>query len=61
MFENPYLFLRWIGILSAIGLIIYRFELLKLIFGLFTSRKNSKADNLQEKLDELLNKRKNNS
>lgn len=57
MFENPYAFIRWIGILSGIALLIYRFELLKVFIDLFTGKKNNN-DEIQNKVDELLNKRR---
>ncbi|MFA7419911.1 MAG: hypothetical protein WCZ90_09515 [Melioribacteraceae bacterium] len=57
MFENPYAFIRWIAILSGIALLIYRFELLKVFMDLFTGKKNGN-DEIQNKVDELLNKRR---
>ena len=56
MFDNPYAFIRWIAILSGIALLIYRFELIRIFMDLFTGKK-SNNDEIQNKVDELLNKR----
>ena len=57
MFDNPYAFIRWIVILSGIALLIYRFELIKILLDLFTGKKSSNEE-IQNKVDELLNKRR---
>lgn len=57
MFDNPYAFIRWISILSAVAFIIYRFQVLQIIFDILTRRKTKQEEDIQKKVDELLKKR----
>jgi len=57
MFDNPYAFLRWIAILSAIALLIYRYELLREVYNIFKKKKSSEEEEIKQKVEELLNKR----
>lgn len=57
MFDNPYAFIRWIVILSAVALLIYRFQVLQIIFDILTRRKTKQEEDIQQKVDNLLNKR----
>ena len=58
MFDNPYAFIRWIAILSGIALIVYRFQLLHELLNVFRKQKDRQAEDIQNKVDELLNKKR---
>jgi hypothetical protein len=57
MFDNPYLIIRIIIILSAVAYIIYRFEIIMIIIDLIRGRKTNSNAEINKKVEELLKKR----
>lgn len=57
MFDNPYLILRIIIILSAVAYLIYRFEIIMIIINLIRGRKTNPDEEINKKVEELLKKR----
>jgi hypothetical protein len=58
MFDNPYLIIRIIIILSAVAFIIYRFEIIMMIIDLIRGRKTNSNVEINKKVEELLKKRR---
>ena len=58
MFDNPYLIIRIIIILSAVAYIIYRFEIIMIFIDLIRGRKTNSNVEINKKVEELLKKRR---
>lgn len=59
MFDNPYLIIRIVIILSAVAYLIYRFEIIMIIIDLIRGRKTNPDVEINKKVEELLKKRGN--
>lgn len=59
MFDNPYLIIRIVIILSAVAYLIYRFEIIIMIIDLIRGRKTDPDEEINKKVEELLKKRGN--
>lgn len=59
MFDNPYLLIRIIILLSAVAYLIYRFEIIMIIIDLIRGRKTNPDVEINKKVEELLKKRGN--
>jgi hypothetical protein len=57
MLDNPYLIIRIIIILSAVAYLIYRFEVIMMIIDLIRGQKTNPDEEINKKVEELLNKR----